>query len=150
MAGTSGDHSTVIGPDAHFKGELRFEKGASLLGSFEGQVVTKGDFVVAEGAKLQGEVQAGSIRLDGEVHGNLQASDKIHLSASAKLEGDLQTARLEVVDGAVFIGRCVVGPNGTPGAGEPPGRTAKATTPRPTAEPAKSKPVEPEPVTAKR
>ena len=150
MAGTSGDHSTVIGPDAHFKGELEFEKGASLLGSFEGQVVTKGDFVVAEGAKLQGEVRAGSIRLDGEVHGNLQASDKIHLSASAKLEGDLQTARLEVVDGAVFVGRCVVGPNGSAGTGAAPGRIGKATTPQPGAEPAKQKPVVPELAAAKK
>ena len=113
MSDSKGEFSTVIGPDACFKGELSFEKGARLLGTFEGQVVTKGEFVVAEGAKLRGEVDAANIRLDGEVHGNLKASEKVQLSASARLEGDLQTTRLEVADGAVFVGRCVVGANGS-------------------------------------
>ncbi len=123
MASSNGEYSTVIGPDARFKGALEFEKNAQLLGSFEGQIVTQGEFVVAEGAKLDGEVNAANIRLDGEVHGNLRASGKIHLSASAKLEGDLHTARLEVVDGACFIGHCSVGPNGD-NAGQGNGKSA--------------------------
>jgi cytoskeletal protein CcmA (bactofilin family) len=93
---------------------LEFEKGVRLLGRLEGQVTTKGDLLVAEGATLEGEVDAGNVRVDGEVRGNLKASGKIHLSASAKLQGDLHTARLEVADGAVFVGHCVVGPNGSP------------------------------------
>ncbi len=113
MAESSGDFATVIGPDARFKGELQFEKGVRLLGRLEGQVVAKGDLLVAEGATLQGEVNAGNIRVDGAVNGNLTASGKIHLSNSAKLEGDLHTARLEVADGARFTGHCVVGPNGS-------------------------------------
>ena len=125
MADSKDEYGTVIGPDARVKGELEFEKGARLLGTLEGQVTTKGDFLVADGAKLQGEVQAGNIRLDGEVHGNLNATGKIQLSASAKLEGDLHTARLEVADGAVFVGRCVVGPNGQVGGdGRKPATTA--------------------------
>ncbi|MCP4245437.1 MAG: polymer-forming cytoskeletal protein [bacterium] len=140
MAEGNGDYGTVLGPDAHFKGEMQFEKGARLLGSFEGQVLTKGDFLVAEGASLQGEVDAGSIKLDGEVHGNLKASGKIQLSASAKLEGDLHTARLEVADGAIFIGHCVVGPNGK-GAQKPDAKVAA----RPPVEAPKNKPAEAEP-----
>ncbi len=123
MADSQNDFSTVIGPDAFFKGELKFEKGVRLLGKFEGQVSTKGEFLVAEGANLQGEISAGNIRLDGEVKGNLRATGKVHLSASAKLEGDLHTNRLEVCDGAVFIGHCVVGPNGNGKSDQPP--TAK-------------------------
>lgn len=137
MADGNGDYETVLGPDAHFKGEMQFEKGARLLGRFEGQVITKGEFLVAEGASLDGEVDAGNIRLDGEVHGNLKASGKIHLSASAKLEGDLHTARLEVADGAIFIGHCVVGPNGN-GARKPDAKDVA----RPPAEAPKGKPAE--------
>ena len=45
------------------------------------------------------------------VKGNINAGTKVQLSASARLEGDLQTQRLEVAEGAVLIGRCVVGVN---------------------------------------
>ena len=38
------------------------------------------------------------------------------MASSAKLEGDVQAARLEVAEGAVLIGRCVIGVNG-PGKG---------------------------------
>ncbi len=112
MTEPKGDFATVLGPDAHFKGELSFEKGVRLLGQFEGEISSKGEFVVAEGASLKGEVQAGNIQLDGEVEGNLRATGKIQLSASARLKGDLHTNRLEVADGATFVGHCVVGSNG--------------------------------------
>lgn len=145
MADSQNDFSTVIGPDAFFKGELKFEKGVRLLGKFEGQVSTKGEFLVAEGANLQGEINAGNIRLDGEVKGNLRASGKVHLSASAKLEGDLHTNRLEVCDGAVFIGHCVVGTNGDGKSG--PTQSAKPHQP----EAVKEKPAPaPQPIGAKK
>jgi len=57
-------------------------------------------------------VKAGSVRVDGQIKGNLNAKTKVQLSASARLEGDVQTQRLEVAEGAVLVGRCVVGVNG--------------------------------------
>lgn len=117
MATDNEDYTTTIGPDAVFKGELQFEKGVKLLGRMEGAIVSNGTLAIGEGAKLLGDAKAGTIRLEGEVKGNLTASNKVHLSASAKLEGDLQTARLEVAEGAVLVGRCTIGVNGTPKAG---------------------------------
>jgi len=108
---TNNEFPTVLGADAVFKGELHFEKGMRLLGKFEGQITSEGQLMVAEGASLNGDVKAASIRIDGQLKGNLNASSKVQLAASARLEGDLQTARLEVAEGAVLIGRCVVGVN---------------------------------------
>ena len=112
MAHPNEDFSTTIGPDAVFKGELRFEKGVKLLGKLEGEIASEGNLVIGEGAKLIGNAKVGAIRLDGEVKGNLEAASKVQLSASARLEGDLKTARLEVAEGAVLVGQCVIGVNG--------------------------------------
>lgn len=114
MDGGNEEFTTTIGPDAVFKGELQFEKGVQLLGRLEGAVLSGGNLVIGKGAKLLGDAKAGTIRLDGEVKGNLHAATKVTLGASAKLEGDLQTARLEVAEGAVLVGRCQIGVNGTP------------------------------------
>ena len=114
MAGDSaGEFPTIIGPDAKFKGELTFEKGVRHLGQFEGTIDSKGHLVIAEGAKLSGDVKAGSVDVQGEVKGNLNATGKVKLAQTARLEGDLHTARLEVQEGAIFVGRCVVGANGS-------------------------------------
>ncbi len=103
---------TTIGPDATFKGELKFEKGARLLGKVDGQIETKGRLIIAESGKLAGEAQAGDIRVEGQVKGNLQAAGKLQLSASSRIEGDIQASRLEVAEGAVLQGRCSIGGNG--------------------------------------
>jgi cytoskeletal protein CcmA (bactofilin family) len=106
----NGEYPTILGADARFKGELEFDKGVRLLGSFDGSIKSKGRLHVATGAKLNAEVNAADVQVEGEVRGNLTASGKVHLKSTARLEGDLKTARLEVTEGAVFIGRCEVGP----------------------------------------
>jgi len=106
------EYPTTIGPDAKFKGELQFEKGARLLGELDGQITTKGKLVIAESGKLSGEANAGDIRVEGQVRGNLNAAGKLHLAASSRIEGDIQAARLEVAEGAVLIGRCTIGTKG--------------------------------------
>lgn len=118
MSDQNNEFPTILGADAVFKGELRFEKGMKLLGKFEGQINSEGQLVVADGAALTGDAKAGTVRIEGQVKGNISAGTKVQLSASARLEGDLQTQRLEVAEGAVLIGRCVVGVNGQAKGGE--------------------------------
>lgn len=114
----NGEYPTVIGADAVIKGELAFEKGVRLLGKFDGEISSKGNLLIADGAVLSGDVKAGSVQINGSMSGNLEATGKVKLAASAKLEGDLRTARLEVADGATFVGKCSVGPdNSRPSSG---------------------------------
>jgi cytoskeletal protein CcmA (bactofilin family) len=117
MSDHNNEFPTILGADAVFKGELRFEKGMKLLGKFEGQINSEGQLVVADGAALTGDAKAGTVRIEGQVKGNVNAGTKVQLAASARLEGDLQTQRLEVAEGAVLIGRCVVGVNSSGGKG---------------------------------
>lgn len=103
------DYPTIIGPDAKFKGELNFEKSVRVLGSFEGQITTKGTLEVADGAKVQADVEAGNVAVEGEIQGNLSASDLVELKQSARIQGDIRCNRLVVTDGASFVGHCHVG-----------------------------------------
>ena len=127
MSESNGQYETVIGTDASFKGELKFEKGVRVHGRIEGQISTKGDLHIAEGGRLKADVSAGNVQIDGQVKGNLAATGKVLLKASAQLEGDLRAARLEVAEGAVFVGNCTVGPqnNGQPAASTPSAGSAK-------------------------
>lgn len=101
---------TIIGADATFKGELSFDKGLRLHGRLEGKITTPGRLHVAREAKLQADVEAGSIIVEGDVKGNLNASDRIELKQSARYEGDLRASKLVVDEGAAFNGHVSVGP----------------------------------------
>jgi len=104
------DFPTVIGADAVFKGELAFEKGVRVDGRIEGKITTKGHLGVSQGGKLQADVQAGSIIVEGQVTGNLIAEDRVELRKTARLKGDITASKLLVMEGAAFQGHCTVGP----------------------------------------
>jgi cytoskeletal protein CcmA (bactofilin family) len=105
------DYPTVLGPDATFKGELNFEKGVRLHGRLEGKITTPGRLHIAKEAKLQADVEAGAIIMEGDVKGNLVASDRIEMKNSTRYEGDLTASKLVVDEGAVFRGHVTVGPD---------------------------------------
>jgi cytoskeletal protein CcmA (bactofilin family) len=105
------EFTTVLGPDANFKGDLSFEKGMRLHGKLSGTVTTAGRLHVAREARLEAEVEAGSIIIEGEVKGNLTASDRIEMKPTTRYEGDLTTAKLVVEEGAQFKGHVTVGPD---------------------------------------
>lgn len=104
------DYSTVLGPDVVFKGELSFEKAVRLQGKLEGSVRTPGKLHVDREAKVQADVRAGAIAIEGQIRGNLIATERIELKATADYEGDLQTTKLIVEEGAIFKGQVSVGP----------------------------------------
>ena len=126
---------TIIGADAKFKGDFTFEKGAKILGDFEGNITSKGDLVVASQGAIQADIEAGNITIEGELHGNIAAQGLVELKQTARLEGDLRCNRLIVGDGARFVGHCNVG-NGAVHKTVPP-RPAGATTTTPPLAPPK-------------
>lgn len=133
MAEAGGDFPTIIGPDAKFEGKLTFEKGLRLQGSLKGEIQTPGRVHVSKEAKLDANVEAGSISVEGEVKGNLSANDRIELKNTARYEGDLQAAKLVVDEGAVFSGHVSVGPENAskPKANTPPGIARPGPAPAP-------------------
>jgi cytoskeletal protein CcmA (bactofilin family) len=109
------DYTTILGPDATFKGELSFEKGMRLHGKLDGSITTPGRLHVAKEAQMEASVEAGAIILEGEVRGNLTATDRIEMKPTTRYEGDLTTSKLVVEEGAQFRGHVSVGPDAVKG-----------------------------------
>jgi len=129
-AGTQ-DTPTILGPDTVFKGEITFEKGMKLLGRFEGKITSGGRLTVAKEAKMQADVEATTVVIEGEVKGTLNCTDRIELKQSARYEGDLKTSRLVVDEGAVFSGHVTVGPDAIKGGKSGPSGRALNIEPKP-------------------
>jgi cytoskeletal protein CcmA (bactofilin family) len=109
MADFNGEFPTIIGADAAFKGEISFDKALRIEGGFEGQIRSKGTLSIAEGAKVTADIEAANIKLEGECKGNVTATEKLQLMSTARMEGDLRVNRLEIADGAIFMGNVMVG-----------------------------------------
>ena len=105
------EYTTILGPDATFKGELSFEKGMRLHGKLNGSITSPGRLHVAREAQLEANVEAGAIIIEGAVQGNLVATDRIEMKPTTRYEGDLTTSKLVVEEGAQFRGHVSVGPD---------------------------------------
>jgi cytoskeletal protein CcmA (bactofilin family) len=101
---------TVIGRDTKIKGEMQFEGGARILGTFEGKITAAGEVQIGAGANCNAAVEAERVIVDGNINGDITASEVLTLNAEAKVEGDIVATKLVVIEGATFIGNCRVGP----------------------------------------
>ena len=128
-SGGNGEFPTVIGPDASFKGEMSFEKGLRLMGKFEGKITSPGRLHVAKEARLDADVDAGGIVVEGDVKGNLSAGDRIEMKNTARYEGDLTASKLVVDEGATFSGHVQVGPDAVKNGKKPGGASSASSSP---------------------
>ncbi len=115
--------ATVIGPDAHIKGEMSFEGSVRVLGTFEGKMACGGTIEIGESARCKATVEGVRVVVEGQVEGEIAARETIELKAKAVVRGDISAESLIVTDGARLSGHCRIGPESVSATHTPPVRT---------------------------
>jgi cytoskeletal protein CcmA (bactofilin family) len=100
----SGDLNALLGRGSEFEGKLTFEGTVRIDGKFSGEIVTNDVLVIGEGARVQAEINAGSVVINGEVQGNIRAKTSIELRQPARVQGNLETPSLSIDKGVIFEG----------------------------------------------
>ena len=78
-------------------------------GKIEGEINSDGNLTVGENARIKAEIKTASVIVYGKVHGNLTATDRVELKASAEVVGDIKAKTLSIEAGAIFVGKSTVG-----------------------------------------
>ncbi len=105
-----GNHShdeveTVVGPSVHVEGDFVSEGHIVVKGIVSGSVLTSKHLQVEQGAKIFANVKAGSATISGEVKGNIKVQDKLELTSTAQVAGDIDCQVLVVEAGALLLGK---------------------------------------------
>lgn len=105
----------VLNSDVSVVGVLRFTDDLLVDGSVEGEITSDGVLTVGANASIQaGEKNKVAIRtqsaiIQGKVMGDIIVSDRVELSSTAELVGDITASKIAIQEGAVFVGHCSVG-----------------------------------------
>jgi cytoskeletal protein CcmA (bactofilin family) len=91
---------TVIGEGVTLKGELKGAGPIVVLGQFEGDIVVEGTITVAEGGRVDANITAATIVIDGAVRGNLSADTKVEIGPTGSLTGSVKSGALTASTGA--------------------------------------------------
>jgi len=95
----------AIGPSITIVGELTGEEDLTILGKVEGTIqLPKHTVTIGRTAKVTADIRAKAVSVEGEVRGNLQASEQILIRKTATMLGNLAAPRVGLEDGCRFKG----------------------------------------------
>jgi cytoskeletal protein CcmA (bactofilin family) len=97
--------SAFIDQGSEFEGKLTFRDTVRIDGSFRGEISSENTLVVGETGEIFATVRSRTVVIAGTVTGDVVAKDRLVLQKTARLEGDVETASLQMEDGAVLNGR---------------------------------------------
>ena len=98
------DAPMIIHGDIETEGSLRID------GKMEGSIIRADVVVLGKDASIVGDITAREVIVGGIVHGNIRASSRAELLASATVEGNIDAAVIRIHEGGSVQGRLAVQP----------------------------------------
>ena len=93
--------------DAPPVGELRFEGTLRVDCYVTGRLRSlTGTLFVSETAEIESEIFVATAIIDGVMHGDIHATERVELQSHAKVFGYIESPALAIQPGAVFEGQC--------------------------------------------
>jgi cytoskeletal protein CcmA (bactofilin family) len=97
--------SANIGQSVFIQGTLVGKEDLTVDGKVEGEIRLEEHLLtIGEHGIIQADVHAKNIVIHGQLNGNASADDKVEISATGQVRGDIRAPRVAIHDGATFRG----------------------------------------------
>ena len=97
-----------LGEDTETEGELLYKGTARIDGAYKGEITAEGSLIIGETADIESDIHTRSIVVSGKIKGTIRATEKIEISPSGRVYGDIQAPNLVIHPGAIFEGNCLI------------------------------------------
>jgi len=102
---------TLIGQQTELHGDIMFGGGLHIDGRIKGNIIAEKDsatmLVLSEQGSIEGEIRVPYIIINGQVVGDIYASESVELAQHARITGNVYYNRIEVAMGAEVNGSLV-------------------------------------------
>ena len=106
---TGHETETIIGPSVVVEGDFVTEGDIVVEGIICGTVKTTKNLRVGSKSKIYANVIANSALISGEIQGGVKIKEKLELTSTAKVFGDIKVGILVVAAGSILNGKCQMG-----------------------------------------
>ena len=101
----------MIGEGISISGDVSANSNLKVEGRIEGATVTSShDVEVAEAGIVLASITAREIKIAGAVSGDINGSEKVLISKSGRVQGNITAPRVQLEDGALFRGSIDMNP----------------------------------------
>jgi len=134
-----------IGKSVIIKGELSGSEDLTIEGQVEGKIELRQNILtIGPNGKIKAQVFAKTVVVQGEVTGNITATERVDIRDAGSVDGDLSAPRVAIADGAHFRGAIDMQKGGAPkAAGDSKAADVKPASPPATAPASTSTPAVP-------
>lgn len=95
----------MIGKTISIKGDITGEESLVIEGKVDGTISLKNnDLTVGQSGVVNANITASVVRIDGEVKGDIVGIEKVVISKTGKVRGNIVGPRVTLEDGAKFKG----------------------------------------------
>lgn len=99
-------NEATIGATIVIKGEITGDENLVIEGTLDGTAnLSDRNLTIAQTGRILGNVSANSITVEGEIQGNITASERVFVAKTGKVLGDIVAPKVSVEGGAKFTGR---------------------------------------------
>jgi cytoskeletal protein CcmA (bactofilin family) len=99
-------NASRIGSGLKIRGELSGNADLFVDGELQGKITLADSRVtVGNSGRVQADIEARDIVIEGSVQGNLKAHESVHLGSTSRVQGSVLTPRIGIDDGARLRGK---------------------------------------------
>ncbi len=100
---------SILAAGLTIEGKIEGEGSIRVAGKFKGAINVKGELAIDPGAVIDGETNANTVLVGGEVRGHIAAGSRVELRESGTIIGDLKAGSLTVAAGSKMRGKVEFG-----------------------------------------
>ena len=108
---------TLVGKHTKVEGDVKFTGGLHVEGCIEGNVIADDEdsiLILSENGLIKGEVRVPNMVLNGNVEGDVHASNRVELATKSRVTGNVYYNLIEMAIGAEVNGNLVHRKGGKP------------------------------------
>lgn len=101
----SSGRAAVIGPGIYINGDISGDEDLIVEGKVDGKIRLDANQVdIGQTGRVNANITAKVIKIAGEVRGDLTGTEKVIISRSGNVHGNIVAPRMTLEDGAIFKG----------------------------------------------
>ena len=131
--------TAMIGKSIKINGTITGEENLTVEGTVEGSIeLPNNDLTIGEPGKVEADLSAKVVKVEGQVFGDINGSEKVIISKSGIVRGNIVAPRVTLEDGAKFKGSIDMDP------ADASATSARLSSPKAAAEPVAASPAKQE------
>lgn len=98
---------SLIGHGGNLEGKMQCDTNLRIEGNFSGEIQCQGTVTIGEQSTVLSTIKAKEVIIAGKVYGDVTADQRLTMTGTGQLHGNIQAGMLSIMEGSVLNGSVI-------------------------------------------